>query len=290
MRSVFVVPAMLLAVGSVAHGQVTAFASVNSAVVGQFDSTVTVPAGAHIFTQLQRPLDTRTAKVGDSVYMQVTFPLTVDDRVVIPAGTYALATLDSVARRGWIHHTIAFQLRLTSLLFANGYVASVRQPAHAQPRDPDALGPAEQSKTMLAVSGAAPLVGLAVGAAAGGQRNTFVGGAIGGAVGLATAIVAFSRASDYALAPGFPLELQSQGPMELDATRAADASKIASPVQSHQRGGEQCYTPGTPGTPDIFVPGTPGTPPVGDFPGTPGTPDTNIPGTPAIPGYWHPCW
>ena len=289
MRSVFVAPAMLLAVGSVAHGQVTAFASVNSGIVGTFDSTVTVPAGAHIFAQLQRSLDTRTAKAGDSVYLQVTFPVTVDDRVVIPAGTYALATLDSVARRGWVHHTIAFQLRLISLLYANGYIATVRQPAQAQPRDPAALGPAEQSKTMLAVSGAAPLAGLAIGAAAGGQRNAFVGGAIGGAVGLATAIVALSRNSDYSLAPGFPLELRSQGPIELDAKRAANAAKMASPVQSYQRAGEQCYAPGTPGTPDIFVPGTPGTPPIGYSPGTPGTPDTYIPGTPATPGYWHPC-
>jgi hypothetical protein len=289
MRSVFVVPAMLLAVGSVAHGQVTAFASVDSAVGGEFDSTVTVPAGAHLFAQLQRPLDTRTAKAGDSVYMQITFPVTVDDKVLIPAGTYALATLDSVARRGWIHHTIELQLRLTSLLFANGYVATVRQPAQAQPRDPAALGPAEQPKTLLAVGGAAPLAGLAIGAAAGGQRNVFVGGAIGGAVGLATAIVALTRNSDYSLAPGFPLELHSQGPFELDAKRAADAAKLASPVQSHQNSGEQCYTPGTPGTPDIYVPGTPGTPPVGDFPGTPGTPDIVIPGTPDIPGYWHPC-
>ncbi len=289
MRSVFAVPAMLLAVGSVAHGQVTAFASVNSAVVGAFDSTVTVPAGAHIFAQLQRPLDTRAAKVGDSVYMQVTFPVTVDNKVLIPAGTYALATLDSVARSGGFHHTIALQLRLTSLVFANGYVAMVRQAAHATPRDPAALGPGEQSTMLLVVSGAAPLAGLAIGEVVGGHRNAFIGGAIGSAVGLATAIVAFTRSSDYALAPGFPLELQSQGPMELDAQRAADAAKISSPVQSHPGGGEQCYTPGTPGTPDIYVPGTPGTPPVGDSPGTPGTPDTYIPGTPGTPGYWHAC-
>lgn len=288
MRSLFAVPAMLLAVGSAAHGQV-AFASLDSGVVDAFDSTVIVPAGTRILAQLQRPLDTRTAKVGDSVYMQVTFPVALDDRVLIPAGTFALATLDSVAHHGWIHHTIALELRLTSLVFANGYVAMVRQPAHAQPRDRSALGTSDQSKTLLEVSGTLPLAGLALGAVTEGQRGAFLGFGIGGAVGLATAFVALRRGSDFALAPGFPLELMSQGPMELDEKRAADAAKLPSTVQAHQRGGEQCFTPGTPGTPQIFIPGTPGTPPVGDFPGTPGTPDTYIPGTPGTPGYWHAC-
>ncbi|MGH7647005.1 MAG: hypothetical protein ACREND_02730, partial [Gemmatimonadaceae bacterium] len=73
MRSLFVVSAMLLAVGSVAQSQTVAFATMDSGNPGGFDSTVTVPAGAQIFAQLQRPLETRSAKIGDSVYLQITF-------------------------------------------------------------------------------------------------------------------------------------------------------------------------------------------------------------------------
>jgi hypothetical protein len=290
MRSLFVVPAMLLAVGSVAHRQAAVFAAMDSPIPGPVDSSVTVPAGAHIFAQLQRPLETRSAKIGDSVYMQVTFPVTVDDKVLIPAGTYILATLDSVSRRSWIHHRIAFRFRITSLLFANGYVAMVRQPAHAQPRDPSSLGPAEQPTALMVASGAAPVAGLAIGALADGRNGAVLGSEIGSGVGLAIAIVALTRGSDYSLAPGFPLELRSEGPMMLDAKRAADAVRVPFAVQSHQLSAQQrCYTPGSPGTPDIYIPGTPGMPPIGDSPGTPDTAPTIIPGTAPTPGYWHSC-
>ncbi|MGH7648972.1 MAG: hypothetical protein ACREND_12710, partial [Gemmatimonadaceae bacterium] len=220
------------------------------------------------------------------VYLQITFPVTVADRVLIPAGTYALATLDSVSRRGWIHHSIGFQFRLTSLVFANGYVATVRQPAQAEPRDPTELGPAEQPKALLVASGVAPVAGLAIGALVDGRSGLLTGSGIGIAVGLVTSVVALTRGSDYSLQAGLPLVLRSEGPIVLDATRTADASRIPSAVQTHQ---QRCYTPGNPGTPDIYIPGTPGTPPVGDFPGTPDTPPTVIPGIPATPGYWHPC-
>jgi len=44
-----------------------------------------------------------------------------------------------------------------------------------------------------------------------------------------------------------------------------------------------CWTPGTPGTPDIDIPGTPA---IGN---SPGTPSTHIPGIPATPPTPHPC-
>jgi hypothetical protein len=44
-----------------------------------------------------------------------------------------------------------------------------------------------------------------------------------------------------------------------------------------------CWTPGTPGTPDVDIPGTPA---IGD---SPGTPPIHIPGIPATPPTPHPC-
>ena len=44
-----------------------------------------------------------------------------------------------------------------------------------------------------------------------------------------------------------------------------------------------CYTPGSPGTPDVVIPGTPA---IGD---SPGTPSTVIPGTPPTPPTPYPC-
>lgn len=287
MRRAFAIPAMLLAVGSVAHGQGPASFAADPAAPPGADSSITVPAGTRIFAQLQRPLSTRTAKAGDSIYMQVTFPVTVGTAVIIPAGTYVLATIDTVSRIGWIHRSLAFQLHVASMVFANGYVATVREPAHAQPRDPSELGPGQRPMALMVTSGVAPVAGLLIGAASGGKDGALLGGAIGSGVGFVTLLVAAAHSGEYDLGPGFPLELRSQSPIVLDATRTADASRMPSSVQHHEN--KSCYTPGTPGTPDITIPGTPGTPPVGDMPGTPDTPPTVIPGTPGTPGYWHPC-
>lgn len=287
MRRAFAVPAMLLAVGSVAYGQGPASFAADPVAPPGTDSSITVPAGTRVFAQLQRPLSTRTAKAGDSIYMQVTFPVTVGNSVVIPAGTYVLATIDTVSRIGWIHRSLAFELHVASMVFANGYVATVRDPAHAQPRDPRELGPGERPVALMVASGVAPVAGLAIGAATAGKNGVLVGGAIGSGVGFLTLLVAAAHSGEYELGPGFPLELRSQSPIVLDAMRTADAARMPSSVQHHEN--KSCYTPGTPGTPDVTIPGTPGTPPVGDMPGTPDTPPTVIPGTPGTPGYWHPC-
>jgi len=287
MRSAFAIPTMLLAIGSAAYGQGPASFAADPVARSGPDSSITVPAGTRLFAQLQRPLSTRTAKAGDSVYMQVTFPVTVGNAVVIPAGTYVLATIDTVAQVGWIHRSLAFQVHVASIVFANGYIATVREPMHGQPRDPSALGPGQRPVALTLASATAPVAGLAIGAATGGKNGAWLGGEIGTAVGLVTFFVAAAHSGEYDLGPGFPLELRSQSPIVLDATRTAEAARMPSAVQHHET--KSCYTPGTPGTPDITIPGTPGTPPVGDIPGTPDTPPTVIPGTPGTPGYWHPC-
>lgn len=287
MRRAFAVQAMLLAVGSTAHAQRAASVAADPIAPPGADSSITVPAGTHIFAQLQRPLSTRTAKAGDSVYLQVTFPVTVGNAVMVPAGTYVLAIIDTVSRVGWIHRSLAFQLHVVSMVFTNGYVSTVREPAHAQPRDPSELGPGQRPAALMVASGVAPVAGLAIGAITGGKDGALLGGSIGSAVGFVTLLVAAAHSGEYDLGPGFPLELRSQGPIVLDATRTAEAARMPSRVQHHEN--TSCYTPGTPGTPDITIPGTPGTPPVGDMPGTPDTPPTVIPGTPGTPGYWHPC-
>jgi hypothetical protein len=103
-------------------------------------------------------------------------------------------------------------------------------------------------------------------------------------VGLATAVISLTRAGNFVLDTGFPLEITLLSSIELDERDATAAAPMSNPVER-----PRCYTPGNPGTPDVTIPGTPGTPPVGDMPGTPDTPPTIIPGTPATPGVWHRC-
>ena len=45
---------------------------------------ITVPAGTQVLLHLRSPIDTRTAKVGDGVYCQTSFPITQNNVAVIP--------------------------------------------------------------------------------------------------------------------------------------------------------------------------------------------------------------
>ena len=50
--------------------------------------TLTIPAGTRVPLSLKQAISTKTAKTGDPVYAETAFPFVVNDRVVIPAGTY----------------------------------------------------------------------------------------------------------------------------------------------------------------------------------------------------------
>src|SRR3974390_823221 len=54
-----------------------------------------VPSGTKIPLTLTQGITTKTAKEGDPVYAQTAFPVTQNNRIVIPAGTY----VQGVARR-----------------------------------------------------------------------------------------------------------------------------------------------------------------------------------------------
>lgn len=126
--------------------------------------------------------------------------------------------------------------------------------------------------------------------------------AIGGFVGLAMGGIASMaivfHTHNFYLDAGSPISMVLHQPIVMPEDEVADAIRDA---QEHPAPAEQvaprlqpmppplnidpgtCYTPGTPGTPDIDVPGTPA---IGD---SPGTPAIHIPGIPATPPTPHPC-
>src|ERR1700747_3569720 len=62
--------------------------------------TITVPAGQKLLVQLKSGINTKTAKVGDGVYMCTSFPVSIDNVMAIPAGTYVQGVIDNVKRSG----------------------------------------------------------------------------------------------------------------------------------------------------------------------------------------------
>ncbi len=129
-------------------------------------------------------------------------------------------------------------------------------------------------------------------------KGTIIGAMVGGAIGAVGSIVVFVTTHSFFLDIGSPVAMTLQRPLTLDQDEVSqairDAEQHPEPEQPMAQRPQPlppppdtdpgtCWTPGTPGTPDIDIPGTPA---IGD---SPGTPPTHIPGIPATPPTPHPC-
>lgn len=97
---------------------------------------ITVPAGTKLAVVLENGLTTRSAKAGDSIYFQTAFPVTQDNRIVIPVGSYIRGEILESKRPGRVKGRGEFRLRLDTLILPNGYTVNL----NAAPRSADTGG------------------------------------------------------------------------------------------------------------------------------------------------------
>jgi len=130
-------------------------------------------------------------------------------------------------------------------------------------------------------------------------KSTVIGAAIGGAIGTVASLTLLFHTRNFFLDVGSPIEMTLQRPLSLQGEQVAEAIRDSAqhpapqqpisprpqplPPSPDNTDTGICWTPGTPGTPDVDIPGTPA---IGD---SPGTPPTHIPGIPATPPIAHPC-
>ena len=84
-------------------------------------SDYNVPSGTKIPLTLTQGITSKTAKEGDPVYAQTAFPVTQNNRIVIPAGTYVQGVVRHVLRPGRVKGRAELQMSFTSMIFPNGY-------------------------------------------------------------------------------------------------------------------------------------------------------------------------
>jgi len=88
------------------------------------DRTITVPAGTRVELALANPIRTRNAHVGDIVHAVTNFPVTVDQDMAIPQGTYVEGRIARVGKRGSTLFD-GLQIEFKQLFFSNGYVVAL---------------------------------------------------------------------------------------------------------------------------------------------------------------------
>ena len=191
-----------------------------------------IPAGTKVPLSLKQAISTKTAKEGDAVYAETTFPVVVDDKIIIPPGTYVQGKISQVKRGGHVKGRAELLIHFTSMIYPSGYTVLLpgsleNVPGAEKSTVKDSEGTIQQDSqtgeklgTVAKTAGA----GAAIGGIAGQDwKGAGIGAGVGGAVGGAIAML--SRGADVRLEPGTSVEMVIQREVPLDTSRIHLASK-----------------------------------------------------------------
>jgi len=205
---------------------------------------IQVPSGTHIPMVLHNGISTRTAKPGDPVYFETIFPIMIDGKVVIPAGSYVSGEVTESKRPGRVKGRGELMIKLTTMILPNAYMVNLNAiPSGAGTgggetvnSEGKVIGDSDKGSdagTVIRSTEIGTGVGAGVGAAAG---HIGEGAGIGAGVGLATGLAAvlLTRGPDAELPRGSTVEAVIDRPIFLDAdkvqfTGPGQASALAGP-------------------------------------------------------------
>ncbi len=186
---------------------------------------ITVPAGTKIPLTLKQGINSKNAKPGDPVYAQTAFPITQNDHIVIPAGTFVQGEVRSVVRPGRVKGRAQLQLSFTSMIFPNGYTIMLPGAVQNTPGSKDNTvagkegtiqGPGGKGKD-AGIIAATTIPGAGIGGIAGSAEGAGIGAAAGGVIGLATVLL--TRGPEVHLATGDSVEMILESNLDLNAAK-----------------------------------------------------------------------
>jgi type IV secretion system protein VirB10 len=201
---------------------------------------VLVPAGTRLPLVLHNAVTTRNGKPGDPIYLETLFPIIIDGRIIIPAGSYVSGEIVEAKRPGRVKGRGELMVRLTTMILPNGYTVDFKAiPTGAGTGANDSVeeegrikGDTDKTSdagVLITTTGAgAGLGGLATGS----RRGAGIGAGIGAAAGLA--VVLLTRGPEVDLPRGTTLDVMLDRPLYLDAdkvqfTDPGRASTLAGP-------------------------------------------------------------
>jgi len=193
---------------------------------------ITVPAGTRVPLTMKQGLTTKNARPGDPVYAQTAFPIVMNDRIVIPPGTFVQGEIRRVLRPGKVKGRAELQMSFTSMIFPNGYTLLLPGAVQGTPGDPNTAGVKDKEGTIQGDSSKGKDVGTIVGTAipgagigaiAGGSKAAGIGAASGGVLGLAT--VLFTRGPEIQLGVGDSIEMVLERSLTIDETKVRRAAQ-----------------------------------------------------------------
>jgi len=186
---------------------------------------ITIPAGTRIPIALKNTISTKGNHEGDPIYAQSTFPVVINDRIIVPAGTYVQGKISSIKPAGHIKGRAEVLIHFTTLIYPSGYTvllpgsienASGVDNAKVKDKEGTIQGDSNKGKTAATIAGPAA-DGALTGAVIHGGEGALIGAGIGGAVG--TAIAALTHGNEVKMPPGTTLEVVLQRDIAVDGNR-----------------------------------------------------------------------
>jgi hypothetical protein len=184
-----------------------------------------VPSGTRLPLILHNAVTTRNAKPGDPVYLETLFPVVIDNRILIPAGSYVQGEIQEARRPGKVKGTGEIRLRLNSMILPNGYAVDFNAvPSNAGTGGNEATdkegnihGDTDKAGdvgTIVKTTGIGAGVG---GIATQSAKGAGIGAGAGAAVGLAAVLL--TRGPELELPRGTTVDVILDRTVYLDATR-----------------------------------------------------------------------
>jgi len=205
------------------------------------EANLTVPAGTKVLLSLIHPISTKAAKIGDGVYLKSSFPVTINNEMVIPPNTYVQGEITDVKRPGRVKGKAELRFRFTTLIFPSGYtvympgaVENIPAMEHSEVKDKEGTIQADGQKgkdagTIAGTAATGAVIGAETAAVrgAGIGSGAGIGGGIGAAIG--TGLVLLTRGQDVRLEPGTAVEMVFERPVTLDRAKLAQTAATAMP-------------------------------------------------------------
>src|SRR5262245_60536500 len=176
-----------------------------------------VPVGTAIPISLTSRISTKNAQDGDGVYGKTIFPITVDNKIVIPEGSFVRGKITAVKQPGRVKGKAELTLTFQTLVLPSGITVEMYTSLGSVGGDAKVKGEATagggrrkgKDGGNIAKTGG---TGAVIGAIGGGKGGAIAGGAAGGAIGAATVLL--TRGPDLVLEPGTMIEVILDRPLE----------------------------------------------------------------------------
>lgn len=150
------------------------------------EDRIIVPAGTRVPLLLRNAVNTGTAKAGDSVYFETLYPIAVNNRIVIPMGTFVRGEILLAKRPGRIRGRGELRLALEQMTYPNGYTIELGSRVNEQKNIQGPSSSLRDTTTVLLTAAGGAYMGTLSGAVGNDApgKGALVGGGIGGMLGL----------------------------------------------------------------------------------------------------------